>query len=202
MSYRIKVIIVWIAHFVTWPFTVPSLIGIRVFKSERTFDFSAKMISILPGRIGQVLRASFYMVTLEECHYDLGVGFGSFFPHPTARVGRRVGIGCYSIIGSAHLGDGVMIASRVSVLSGKYHHGGGSRGRDIRANDLLLETVRIGCGTWIGEGALVMADVGSRCIVAAGSVVTKPVPDDATAVGNPARCVFYGGQAEAAVIQA
>jgi serine acetyltransferase len=35
----------------------------------------------------------------------------------------------------------------------------------------------------------VLADVGSHCVIGAGSVVTKPVPDYAIAVGNPARVI-------------
>lgn len=190
VRYGTKAVLVCVAHGLTWPVTIPSILGRRLLHSERGFDFSAKLLSLVPGRLGQYLRASFYMLTLDECHYDLAVGFGSFFSHPTARVGRGVGIGCFSIIGSAELADGVMMGSRASVLSGKYHHGGGNRHPDVRANPLLLETVHIGEATWIGEGALVMADVGAHCIVAAGCVVTKAVPDEATAVGNPARCVY------------
>ncbi|MDA8389467.1 MAG: acyltransferase [Gammaproteobacteria bacterium] len=195
-----KIAVVSVAHGFTWPVALPAVLGQRVFHSERAFDFSAKLLSLMPGRLGQYLRASFYMLTLDECHYDLAVGFGSFFAHPTARVGRGVGIGCFSIIGSAELADGVMVGSRASILSGKYHHGGGNRHRDVRENPLLLETVRIGEATWIAEGALVMANVGAHCIVAAGSVVTKAIPDGATAVGNPARCVHYGERTEAAVV--
>jgi virginiamycin A acetyltransferase len=39
----------------------------------------------------------------------------------------------------------------------------------------------------VGEGAIIMADVGSRCIVSAGAVVIKPAPDASVLGGNPAR---------------
>ena len=198
MRYEVKAAVVSLVHFVTWPFWVPSVLAYRVFGSERPFDVSAKLVSLWPGRIGQFLRASFYMKTLKVCHYDLAVGFGSFFSHPEAEVGKGVGIGSFTIIGTARLGDGVMVASRVSVLSGKYHHGGGRRGRDFRANDLCLEPVRIGDGSWLGEGSLIMADVGSQCIVSAGSVVTKAMPGGSTAIGNPARFLRYADKTEAA----
>jgi acetyltransferase-like isoleucine patch superfamily enzyme len=38
---------------------------------------------------------------------------------------------------------------------------------------------------------VVLADVGRHCVIGAGSVVTKPVPDYAVAVGVPARVVRY-----------
>ncbi len=198
MRYEWKVAAVKVAHGVTWPLWLPAVIAYRGFGSERAFDVAAKILSLWPGRVGQILRASFYMWTLKACCYDLAVGFGSFFSHPDAEVGRGVGIGSFSIIGTARLEDGVMIASRVSVLSGKYHHGGGRRGREIRENVLHLQPVRVGAGSWLGEGCLVMADIGSRCIVSAGSVVTKVMPDGTTAVGNPARFLRYTDNPEAA----
>jgi serine acetyltransferase len=42
-----------------------------------------------------------------------------------------------------------------------------------------------------------MADVGKHCVVGAGSVVTKPVPDYAIVVGNPARIQGFREQPKA-----
>ncbi len=49
--------------------------------------------------------------------------------------------------------------------------------------------VRIGNNVWIGAGALVMPGVtiGDNSVIGAGSVVTKDVPPDVVAVGNPCR---------------
>ncbi len=186
--YKLKTALVWIAHFFTWVLALPAVLENRFYHSERVFDFSAKLLSLIPGKMGQYVRASFYMQTLAECHYDLYIGFASFFSHMTARVGRGVGIGSFSIVGTARLEDEVLIASRVSILSGKYQHGG--RGREVTAN-VYYEQVRIGKKSWLGEGCVVMADVGSNCIVSAGSVVTRAVPEGATAIGNPARPVRF-----------
>jgi virginiamycin A acetyltransferase len=60
-----------------------------------------------------------------------------------------------------------------------------------------LRPVRIGEGAWIGNGAIVMADVGRHTIVAAGAVVTKPLPDYAIAAGIPARVIRMRDQAGA-----
>ena len=51
--------------------------------------------------------------------------------------------------------------------------------------------VTIGRDTWIGDRAIVQADVGKHCVIGAGAVVTKPIPDLAVAVGVPARVVRY-----------
>ena len=44
---------------------------------------------------------------------------------------------------------------------------------------------------WIGGGAVICPGVtiGDRCIIGAGSVVTKNIPDDSVAVGNPAKVI-------------
>jgi acetyltransferase-like isoleucine patch superfamily enzyme len=188
MTYSFKWTMVILFCLFTWPLSLPARIAYRYFRSEIYFDFSAKLLSLVPGKFGQYLRTSFYVVTLDRCHADLAVAFGSFFSHPTAKVGRCVVVGSYSIIGTAVLGDGVLIASHVSILSGKHQHGSALKGVAF-SGEVYYETVTIGAGSWIGEGAIIMASVGRQCIVGAGSVVAKPVPDLSTAVGNPAR--FY-----------
>ena len=51
--------------------------------------------------------------------------------------------------------------------------------------------VTIGEDTWLGGGVIVCPGVtiGKRCIIGAGSVVTKDIPDDCVAVGTPARVI-------------
>jgi acetyltransferase-like isoleucine patch superfamily enzyme len=193
--YQAKRLLTWLLMLGTWPLSLPSWIGYRLFGNEEMFDFSAKLLSLVPGKLGQYIRLSFYIVTLRECHYDLAVGFGSFFSHPQASVGRRVVIGAYSIIGTVDLEADVLIASRVSILSGKYQHGGGLRQDVAKARDASgphYDRIRVGRGCWIGEGAVVMASVGAQSIVSAGAVLAKPAPEEVVAVGNPARFIKIG----------
>ncbi len=186
MRYMLKCVLVAALCLFTGFLSLPAWLAHRGFGGEALFDFSAKLLSLVPGKIGQYLRTSFYVVTLIECPADLAMAFGSFFSRPTARVGRSVVIGSYSIIGNAELEDGVLIASRASVLSGKYHHSSGVQGGEV-SHATHYERVLVGEGSWIGEGAIVMASMGKKCIVGAGSVVTKPAPDHTIAIGNPAR---------------
>jgi chloramphenicol O-acetyltransferase type B len=55
------------------------------------------------------------------------------------------------------------------------------------------ETPTIGNDVWIGDGVTIFsgASIGDGAIVAAKSVVTKPVPPYAIVAGNPARIVRY-----------
>jgi acetyltransferase-like isoleucine patch superfamily enzyme len=51
--------------------------------------------------------------------------------------------------------------------------------------------VRIGSGSWLGHGALVLggATIGEHVVVGAGAVVTGDLPEYSVAVGNPARVI-------------
>ena len=184
MNFRAKQFLVCCFHLVTWPLAQSASILHKWRGSEALFDTFAKLLSLLPGKVGQYVRASFYIQTLSTCHADVVVAFGAFFSHPTARIGRSVSIGSYSIVGNADIGDRVQIASRVSILSGRHQHG--DTGQLSEHGALNLEMIDIGEESWLGEGAIVMASVGRRCIVGAGSVVTKPVADGLAVGGNPA----------------
>lgn len=50
-------------------------------------------------------------------------------------------------------------------------------------------SVRIGKNCWIGAGAVILPGItiGNNVVVGAGSVVTKDLPDNVVAVGNPCR---------------
>jgi acetyltransferase-like isoleucine patch superfamily enzyme len=49
--------------------------------------------------------------------------------------------------------------------------------------------VTVGEGARVGTGAIILADVGRGTVVAAGSVVTKQLPDNVIAAGVPARVI-------------
>jgi acetyltransferase-like isoleucine patch superfamily enzyme len=53
--------------------------------------------------------------------------------------------------------------------------------------------VRIGRDAWIGTAACVTEDVGDQAVVAAGALVSKPVPPRKIVVGNPGRIVGERG---------
>ena len=62
----------------------------------------------------------------------------------------------------------------------------------IRIGDnALIAPVIIGNNVWIGGGAIIMLGVtiGNNVVIGAGSVVTKDVPDNVIAYGNPCRVI-------------
>lgn len=56
---------------------------------------------------------------------------------------------------------------------------------------LLTGTVSIGEGCWIGEKVVILPNVniGKKCVIAAGAVVTKNIPDYSIAGGIPAKVI-------------
>ena len=151
------------------------------------YTFFAHSCATVPGGIGDYLRGAYYHMTLSGFPLSSRVSFGSFFAHPEARIGSGVYIGSYCIIGRATIGDGTLLASGVQLLSGQHQHTRDSGGPAFQGGEFVQVTV--GRDSWIGAAAIVMADVGSRTTIGAGSVVTRPVPDDCVAVGNPARVI-------------
>ena len=55
----------------------------------------------------------------------------------------------------------------------------------------IAKTVRIGSDVWIGGGAIILPGVtiGDNTIIGAGSVVTKDIPANSIAVGNPCKVI-------------
>jgi acetyltransferase-like isoleucine patch superfamily enzyme len=123
--------------------------------------------------------------------FEVFLAKGRVFWYPTARVGRNVYIGTYGCVGIVTLEDDVLLGSHVSVING-----GGQHGIDlvevlIRDQPGAFPRVTIGRDSWVGDRSVVLADVGRHCVIGAGSVVTKPIPDYAVAVGVPARVIRF-----------
>ena len=83
------------------------------------------------------------------------------------------------------IGDRTQIGPGVQILAADHP-------RDAAARASGLEfgrPVRIGRNVWIGAGAIILpgVSIGDDALIGAGSVVTRDVPAEVTAFGNPAR---------------
>ncbi len=169
--------------------TGPSVLLCGCGRFRLLYSAFAQLYALAPGIPGDYLRIAFYRGTLEECALDSRVSFGSYFAHPEARVGERVYIGSYCILGRVSIGGRTQIASAVQVLSGKSQHTRLPDGSISGSGHGTFVTVSIGSDCWIGAAAVVMADIGNNTTIGAGAIVTKPIPANTTAVGNPARVI-------------
>jgi acetyltransferase-like isoleucine patch superfamily enzyme len=102
------------------------------------------------------------------------------------RVGDRVfinsGAVVFSVVGVT-IGDDVALANEAYVMDSDSH---GIEGRPVKEAPVV-----IGDGSWIGARAMVLPGVtiGRRCLVAAGAIVSRDIPDNTLVAGNPARVV-------------
>ena len=156
----------------------------RIFNCTEVFVLSGQLLALIPGIIGSFFRAAYYAGTLDRCSWEVRLGFGSYFSHRAARVEANVSIGSYCVLGTVAIGERTMLASRVSIPSGKHQHLNEDGGI---SSQIRLERVSVGRGCWVGEGAIILADIGDHCIVSAGAVVTNEMPGRCIVGGNPAR---------------
>lgn len=108
-------------------------------------------------------------------------------------IGNNTDIGCNTIIssnGGIFIGESVLIAGNCYIGGGRYV----TERLDLPMMKQGVYTkgaVTIGDDVWLGAGAIVLDGIriGKGCVVGAGAVVTKDLPDYTVAIGVPARGV-------------
>jgi virginiamycin A acetyltransferase len=156
---------------------------------DHALEGATQSLARIPGLRGEYLRRAFLSQVLKACHPTATICWGTVFSKVGARIEERVYVGASCHLGLVHLERDVLLASGVHVPSGSQTHGTSAVGVPIREQPGTLSVVRIGQGTWVGSAAVVMADVGRDSVVAAGAVVTKPLPDRVIAGGVPAKVI-------------
>ncbi|MGA9046995.1 MAG: acyltransferase [Sulfuricurvum sp.] len=94
------------------------------------------------------------------------------------------------------IGNDVLIGPGVHIITA--NHGFSRFDIPMRLQGEIEESVQIGDDVWIGTNSIILPGVtiGSHAIVAAGSVVTKNVPEFAIVGGNPAKVIKIRGSNE------
>lgn len=166
-------------------------VGWYVLTGRRRNGFRSllQLFCFLPGRIGSGLRAALLRGTAAHCGSDLTIELGTLFSDPQVELGKNVYIGAFCNIGWAKIEDYVLLGSNVHIISGKHVHDFDRTDIPIALQGGSRTQVTVGYGAWVGNGAILMADVGAECVIGAGSVVVQPVPAWSIAVGSPARVV-------------
>lgn len=94
------------------------------------------------------------------------------------------------------IGDNVMLGTNVSILTPLHPLRWQERNAKIDENGNFIQLeygkpITIGDNCWLASNVTVIGGVtiGNGCVIGAGSVVTKSIPDGVLAVGNPCRVI-------------
>ena len=158
----------------------------------------------MSDRIREIPGVRIHESAYVDAPADIGEGTAIWhFSHvqPGARIGRGCSLGQNVNVGNdVQIGDNVKIQNNVSIYTGAVLEDDVFLGPSCVLTNVtnprsqvnrkgLYETTRFRRGATVGANATIVCGVtlGRYCFVAAGSVVTKDVPDYALVVGNPAR---------------
>ncbi|BCM92098.1 maltose O-acetyltransferase [Abditibacteriota bacterium] len=114
-----------------------------------------------------------------RCDYGTNIYTGNNF---------YANFGCVILdVAEVRFGENVMLAPNVQIYTA--HHP-----LDVATRISMLEMgtpINIGNNVWIGGGAIILPGVtiGDNSVIGAGSVVTRDVPPNVIAAGNPCRVI-------------
>lgn len=131
--------------------------------------------------IGPQCTLSAGMVPGQQCLSERVVEIGD-----RCLIGKGSGIvGHFSIV----IGDDVWTGHDVYITD--QNHGYEDVSRPISVQTMPEREVRVGAGSWIGHGSVILpgARIGEHVVIGANSVVTGDIPAFSVAVGVPARVI-------------
>lgn len=135
---------------------------------------------------------------LQKMFAEIGTGSMVMQPFHSNWGGKRIHFG-NDVFANAgltvldgtdiYVGDNTMIGPNVSIISSTH-----PIEPELRTEGYLYcLPVNIGKNCWIGAAAIILpgVSIGDNSVIGAGSVVTKDIPANVVAVGNPCRIIKY-----------
>lgn len=103
-------------------------------------------------------------------------------------MGERANLGNHTWIrgnGQLIMGEDIMMGEFVIIYTQDHKIAG------FGFDGMITGDVTIGCNVWIGGRVTILKGVaiGDNVVIGAGAVVTRDIPDNALAAGNPARVI-------------
>lgn len=168
--------------------------NLRALLTDELWSWFQFAVGWVPGRVGRVLRGQLYRLFVRSEGPMSISEWTDIRALSQLRCGRRVSMaqGVTLICsGGLTIGSHVMMAPGVRIVT----NGHGNERTDVLMRDqgIYEKPVRIGDDVWLGANVVVLpgVTVGRGAIIAAGSVVTKDVPEYALMGGVPAKLIRY-----------
>ena len=166
--------------------------GTELFKTFHKFSQSAlKITNELNNKYHtpEEIRELFAKLTQSEIPKTFGI-FPPFYTDCgiNIKVGENVFINAccrFQDQGGIEIGEGSLIGHNTTIATLNHDFNPAKR------QNLTPSPVKIGKNVWIGSDCTILpgVEIGDGAIIGAGSVVTKPIPKNTIAVGNPARVI-------------
>ncbi|MGE5591703.1 MAG: sugar O-acetyltransferase [Bacillota bacterium] len=162
----------------------PELVALRLRARRLTRQYNATTEEEAERR-AEILRELFGAVGSATIEPTFRCDYGG-----NIRVGRNLYMNFDCVIldcAAVEIGDNVMAGPGVHIYTA-YHP---LQAAERVKGPELAAPVRIGDNVWLGGGVIVCPGVtiGSNTTIGAGSVVTRDVPDNVFAAGNPCRVI-------------
>ena len=143
-------------------------------------------------KLGKNVRLSRF-INLYGCSVGDNTKIGAFVEvQKKAKVGKNCKISSHTFIcEGVTIEDNVFIGHNVTFINDKYPRATNGEGELQTDADWRVEPTLVRKGASVGSGATILGNVtiGENAIIGAGSLVTKDVPPNAIAAGNPAKII-------------
>lgn len=161
----------------------------RFFKKIVLLCYSFIANCILTFRLKiRTLKARFIV---SECGTNLFIGGPCYFTK-NVKIGNSCNFNGFRVqgVGRLIIGDYFHSGIECMAITSNHNYEGNSIPYDTTH---ICKTIKIGDFVWLGNRVIILpgVNIGNGAVIAAGSVVTKDVPDYAVVGGNPARIIKY-----------
>lgn len=125
-------------------------------------------------------------------NFTLGIGANLLTYGGSIRIGDNSLVNNYSIVyghGGIEIGDNTQIAANCTIIPA--NHNFSFLEIPVMYQGETRKGIRIGNNVWIGANSVILdgVQIGDNSIIGAGSVVTRSIPENCIAYGNPARII-------------
>lgn len=151
--------------------------AVKEYNAVMPFDMKKGMDCI--ARTGIKHKENIYFEPPFHCEYGNHIEVGENF---------YANVNCIMLdVGKITIGDNVLFGPNVSIYTAGHPIHPESRNSDYEYGI----PVTIGSNVWIGGSCVILpgVSIGNNVVIGAGSVVTKDIPDNVCAAGNPCRVI-------------